>query len=103
MLGVLCLGLIVSTTYRRQILLYIACGIEDLEDTELFLAVVNDSKFNRKACCDSDMVEATLPLLASRACTLGSDSEVNLPLLSELLLQSLYGLGALLAVDGNTT
>ena len=49
------------------------------------------------------MVEATLPLLASRACTLGGDSKVNLPLLSELLLQTLHGLGALLAIDGNTT
>lgn len=100
MLGILCLGLIVSTTYRRQILLYIACGIEDLEYTELLLAVVNDGELNGKACSDSDMVEATLPLLSTRACTLGSDSEVNLPLLSELLLQSLYRLGALLAVDG---
>ena len=103
MLGILCLGLIVSTTYRRQILLYIACGIEDLEDTELFLAVVNDSELDGKACCDSDMVEATLPLLTSRACTLGSDGEVNLSLLPELLLQALHSLGTLLAIDGNTT
>ena len=81
-------------------MLYIACGIEDLEYTELLLAVVNDGELNGKACCDGNMVEATLPLLSSRACTLGSDSEVNPPLLSELLLQSLYGLSALPAVDG---
>jgi len=84
-------------------LLYIACGIEDLEYTELLLAVVNDGELDGKACCNGDMVEATLPLLSSRACTLGGDSKVNLSLLSELLLQTLDGLGALLAIDGNTT
>ena len=84
-------------------MLYIASGIEDLEDAELLLAIINDSKLNRKACSDSDMVEATLPLLTSRACTLGSDGEVNLSLLPELLLQALHSLGTLLAIDGNTT
>ena len=84
-------------------MLHIACGVEDLEYTELLLTVVNDGELDGKACCDSDMVEATLPLLASRACTLGGDSKVNLPLLSELLLQTLYGLGTLLAINGNTT
>ena len=84
-------------------MLHIACGVEDLEYTELLLAVVNDGELDGKACCNGDMVEATLPLLSSRACTLGGDSKVNLPLLSELLLQTLHGLGALLAINGNTT
>ena len=103
MLGILCLGLIVSTTYRRQILLHIACGVEDLEYTELLLAVVNDGELDGKACCNGDMVEATLPLVSTSACSLRGDGEVNLSLLSELLLQTLHGLGALLAIDRDTT
>ena len=83
LIGVLSLRLVVSATDDSHIFLYVTCGVEDLEDAELFLAIVDDSQLNGKSCSYRNMVEAALPLLSFGARSFGGDGQMNLSLLAQ--------------------